>query len=333
LYGEGSKSLFPAKSPGNLLAELYHNYIKACNQAFCLYLCYLIFGNVKKPQWITIGAAVVLVAGLFIFGRTVPNKRTVVAEQHSADDGHDHGPAPTVVTIDTILQLAKKELTAEQVVRLNTLENSISRGDVREQQLHVYHQLARFWADSAHIFEPYAWYNAEAARLENSEKKLTFAARLFLENLQNDQVAARRQWKALQAKDLFERSLKINPDNDSAKVGLGACYLFGGISERPMEGIAKILEVVNKDSTNLYAQMTLVTGSMISGQYDKAASRLETINRVKPGDLNTLLLLADLQERMNNKANAISWYEQCLLVAKEAELKKAINERITDLKK
>jgi hypothetical protein len=87
----------------------------------------------------------------------------------------------------------------------------------------VYHQLAKFWHDSANSWEPYAWYTAEAARLENSEKNLTFAAHLFLDNLIRDDVAERRKWKALQAKDLFERSLKLNPVNDSSKVGLGAC--------------------------------------------------------------------------------------------------------------
>lgn len=288
---------------------------------------------VKKPQWITAGVALLLTAGIFVFGRTVPKKEIITPAVHSADDGHDHGPAQAAVTIDTILQLAKKGLSADQVVRVNTLENSISRGDVKDQQLHVYHQLARFWADSAGVFEPYAFYNAEAARLENSEKKLTFAARLFLENLQNDEVAARRQWKAMQAKDLFERSLKINPANDSAQVGLGACYLFGGISEMPMEGISKILAVVERDSTNLYAQMMLVKGSMISGQFDKAVSRLETIHRVNPNDIDALLLLAEIPERLGKKATAISWYEKSLLVAKEDELRRAIEKRIAELKK
>lgn len=286
----------------------------------------------KKPQWITLVAGILLTAGLFLFGRTVPKNKVIATEQHSADDGHDHGPAPAAISIDTILTLAKKQLTAEQVVRINTLENSISRGDVKDQQIHVYHQLARFWADSIGVFEPYAWYNAEAARLENSEKNLTFAARLFLDNLQNDEVAQRRQWKALQAKDLFERSLMINPGNDSAKVGLGATYLFGEISATPMEGILKIREVAEKDSTNLYAQMMLAKGSLISGQYDKAITRLETINRINPADLDVLLLLAEVNERMGNKTKAISWYKASLPFVKQAELKAAIEKRMKDLK-
>jgi tetratricopeptide (TPR) repeat protein len=290
---------------------------------------------VKKPQWITIGAAVLLTAGIFLFGKTIPKKKAIVTEntEHGPDDGHDHGPVQAAITIDTILNLAKKELTNEQVVRLNTLENSISRGDVKDQQLHVYHQLARFWADSAHVFETYAWYIAEAARLENSEKNLTFAARLFLENLQNDEVERRRTWKALQAKDLFERSLMINPDNDSAKVGIGACYLFGNISSAPMEGIAKIREVVEKDSTNIYAQLTLVKGSLISGQYDKAISRLQTVIRIEPGNVEALLLLADLYERTGKKAEAITWYQKSLPYVKLQEAKKAIEKRIEELRK
>jgi tetratricopeptide (TPR) repeat protein len=288
---------------------------------------------VKKPQLITIGIALLLTAGIFIFGRTVPKKKAIAATEHGPNDGHDHGAGQSAISIDTILNMAKKQLTTEQVVRINTLENSITRGDVKDQQLHVYHQLARFWADSAHVFEPYAWYNAEAARLENSEKNLTFAAQLFLENLQNDDVEGRRQWKAMQAKDLFERSLKINPDNDSAKVGLGACYLFGSISAAPMEGILKIREVVEKDSTNLYAQMMLVKGSLISGQYDKAISRLETVNRIKPDNIDAILLLAEVYERMNDKKNAISWYQKCLQFAKQPELKMAIEKRIEELKK
>ena len=287
-----------------------------------------IFYYVKKPQWITIGLAIALVAGIFIFGKRVPPKKIAQAAAH--EPGANTTPG---ISIDSILSLAKKHLSSEQVVRLNTLENSISRGDVKEQQLKVYHQLAHFWADSAGVFEPYAWYQAEAARLENSEKSLTFAARLFLDDLQNDEIAQRRTWKALQAKDLFERSLKINPDNDSVKVGLGACYLFGDISATPMEGILKIREVVEKDSTNLYAQMMLVRGSLISGQYDKALSRLQTVNRLQPGNTDAMLLLADVYERMGDKTNAVSWYQKSLQFIKQPEVRTAIKKRIEELTK
>ncbi len=286
----------------------------------------------KKPQWITAGIGITFVALILLFGKTIPEKKPgKPAEQEQ--NNTDNTTTSATISIDTILTLAKKQLSPEQVVRVNTLENSISRGAVMDQQLHIYHQLARFWFDSVKVFEPYAWYQAEAARLENSEKSLTFAAQLFLDNLQIDEVAQRRQWKALQAKDLFERSLKINPENDSAKVGLGACYLFGGISATPMEGIMKIRAIVEKDSTNIYAQLMLARGSVMSGQYDKAAGRLEIVNRLQPANIDAILMLADVYERMNNKTDAITWYQKSLPLVRQADLKKEIEKRIGELRK
>ena len=286
----------------------------------------------KKPQWITIVVAVFLTGAIFIFGRTVPNKKKTIAETHSENDGHEHGPV-NAITIDSILEVAKKQLNNEQVTRINMLENSISRGDVKNQQLKVYHQLSHFWGDSMRFFPPYAWYEAEGARLENSEKTLTFAAHLFLENLQHEQDPRLVKWEALQAKDLFERSLKVNPDNDSSKVGLGACYLFGNISASPMEGLGKIREVVEKDSTNAYAQMTLVKGSLISGQIDKAINRLLIVNRLYPDNIEAILLLAETYERKADKDAAAEWYRKSLLYIKRPDARMEIEKRIAELKK
>ena len=284
----------------------------------------------KKPQFITLGAGILLLATILLFGKTLPGKNRNTSVTNKNDSS---GSAGQVISIDSILASAKKQLSPEQVTRLNSLEHSISRGAVKDQQLHVYHQLARFWFDSARIFEPYAWYEAEAARLENSEKSLTFAAQLFLDNLQADEMVPRRQWKALQAKDLFERSLKINPDNDSAKVGLGACYLLGGISSTPMEGIMKIREVAETDSTNTYAQIMLARGSVMSGQYDKAVGRLETVHRLQPANLDATLMLADVYERMGDKPRAITWYQKSISLLKQGDLIKEIEKRIEELRK
>jgi cytochrome c-type biogenesis protein CcmH/NrfG len=237
------------------------------------------------------------------------------------------------LSTDSILAQSKARLSTDQAIRVSELENSISRGDVRNQQLQVYHQLAHFWSDTARIFEPYAWYEGESARLENSEKSLTFAAHLFLDNLRAEDNPALRTWKALQAKDLFERSLKINPRNDSSQVGLGACYIFGNISETPMEGILKIREVVERDSTNAYAQMMLGNASMLSGQYDKAIIRFETVLRLQPANLEAMLILAEAYERKDEKQPAIQWYQKSLPLIKMDEVRKEVENRINELKK
>jgi cytochrome c-type biogenesis protein CcmH/NrfG len=100
-----------------------------------------------------------------------------------------------------------------------------------------------------------------------------------------------------------------------------------------MEGILKIREVVEKDSTNTYAQMMLAKGSMISGQFDKAISRLQTVNRLQPGNVEAILMLADVNERMNRKEAAAEWYQKSLQFISRQDVRQEIEMRITELKK
>ena len=281
----------------------------------------------SKSQWTTAGIAVIFVLGLYaatqnnLFGPPKNKKKPVAAVS-----------SQTSFTTDSILLQAKENLTPEQVTRINFLEHSISRGSVKDQQLHVYHQLASFWDDTVKIFEPYAYYTAEAARLENSEKSLTFAAHLFLNRLKNEQNPEVRQWEVLQAKDLFERSLKINPVNDSSKVGLGATMLYGGLVA-PMEAIGKIREVADKDSTHVYAQMTMGEASLVSQQYEKALSRFSRVARMHPNHVEAIFRAAETSERMGKKKEAADWYSKLLPYINNAAMKKEVEARIAELNK
>jgi predicted Zn-dependent protease len=289
----------------------------------------------KKPQWITLSIAVLLVIGLFaatqgsLFGHKKGKKAPPAPA--AAADAHEHS-----LTTDSILYYAKQNLPQAQVARLTFLENSIVRGDVAEQKLHLMHQLAKYWSDSARAFTPmawypYAWYTAEAARLENSEKSLSFAAHLFLAALAREEGHQIKNWEAEQAKDLFERSLKLNPQNDSAKVGLGATILYGG-HEAPMTGISMIREVVERNPDHVFAQLTLGEASLMSGQLDKAAERFTTVLQHQPGNLQAALLLADTYERMNKKEEAVQAYRKALPHITIPEMKKEVEKRINDLK-
>jgi cytochrome c-type biogenesis protein CcmH/NrfG len=156
---------------------------------------------------------------------------------------------------------------------------------------------------------------------------------LFLNGLQTDENPAVKHWKAHQAQDLFERALKLNPANDSSQVGLGATLLFGEIAATPMEGILKIREVVQRDSNNVYAQMTLGQASLLSGQLDKAVERFEKVIRLQPKNLEAMLSLAEAYERMGNNKEAVLWYQKSLPLSNVPGLREEVEKRITDLSK
>ena len=125
------------------------------------------------------------------------------------------------------------------------------RGNVREQKAEVFKQIASFYRDTAHLLLPFAYYTGEAAKLENSEKSLTFAARFFLENARKQDDEGLKKWMANESKELFEKALVLDPGDDSLKVGLGSCYIFGNIADNPMQGIMMIREVADRDPSNM----------------------------------------------------------------------------------
>ncbi len=270
-------------------------------------------------------AGLILVASLFFFGRTVEkktNKPASTATQISAE----------TFNITRFISQSKEKLTPQQAVTLGKLENSITRGDVMNQQVEANKQLAAFWKDSMHSFEPYAYYLSNAVKLENSEKNLTFAAQLILDNLRGEQDQVKLSWKAEQAIGLFEQAIKLDPESDDLKIGLGSCYIYGkGRSGRPeeaMKGIQQLLSVVRKDSSNMKAQLVLGVGGFVSGQYDKAIDRLTKVVKEQPGNLEAIAFLADAYASKGEKAAAIKWYLIMKRVANSPEYDKEIDQRI-----
>jgi thioredoxin-like negative regulator of GroEL len=277
----------------------------------------------NKQQIILVSSGALLFCVIYFFGNTIPPKNSP-GEVAAAVDSN-------AVTINSILTASRQQLTASQQSKVSMLEAAVVRGDVKEQQIKVYHQLAAFWRDSAHLLIPATWYTGEAAKLENSEKNLTFAAHLYLDGVRKIEEPGLRKWMALQAKELFEKSLQLNPNNDSSKVGLGSCYLFGGISPAPMQGIALIREVADRDPNNMYAQFTLGLGSLMSGQLDKATERLLKVAQNEPGNLEAILLLAESYERKGEKENAVKWYTASKKLIRNPEAIKDIDDRIKTL--
>ncbi len=280
----------------------------------------------KRQQLFLVGGGLALFLLIFFFGKTIPPKKDTSATPMQQAAGNKS------ISTTEIIATAKQKLNSAQNERLISMENAVIRGDVKEQKIHIYHQLAHYWKDSIHAFEPYAYYTAEAAKLENSEKSLTFAAQLFVDNLIGSNDAPMQNWLATNAKVLLDKVLEINPTNDSAKIGIGACYLFGNISTSPMEGIMKVREIVQKNPNNLYAQLVLGLGGKKSGQYDKAIEHFTVIINKQPGNVEALFQLAECNELKGDKPNAIKWYEALKKQINNDQIKEELDKRIQSLK-
>jgi hypothetical protein len=157
---------------------------------------------VKKQQLILAGGGVLLLVLLYFFGNTVPPANSSNQEQTTTQQN-----APAAAT--DVLATAKSNLTAAQSEKITQLENAVVRGNVKDQQILVYNQLARYWQDTLQRPDISAYYLGEAAKLENSEKNLNFAARLLLQYLMSEENPGLQTWLATNAKALFELQFLI----------------------------------------------------------------------------------------------------------------------------
>jgi tetratricopeptide (TPR) repeat protein len=279
-----------------------------------------------KQRIILASIGAIFLIFLFIFGKTESPKIPEIAKVESALPAFD---------VQTAIRQEKQKLNSDQLLYITNLENGITRGDLKKQEKNQYTSLADFWKDSVSSFVPYAYYLSESAKLENSKKSLTFAARLILENMRRETRSDVKVWEAQTAAGLFEKALLLDPDNDDLKVGLGSCYVYGegmvGDASQTMKGIQQLLAVVKKDSNNMQAQLVLGIGAVISNQTDKAIERLNKVASFDPHNLEAVSWLADAYAANGDKKNAIKWYEQSKHLVNNPEFSKEIDARIKTL--
>ena len=213
------------------------------------------------------------------------------------------------VNFEQIMAAIKKTLPERQVSFIEKEQNKLAGSKTKSDSLLIQKGLIKYFNDSIHNFLAEAYYLKNVALLDNSEKNLTFAAQLLVDSMMITNQPAVQNWLASNAKELFERSLELNSSNDSSKIGLASCYIFGNVDNNPMKGILPLREIVQRNPDNVYAQMVLGLGGRKSGQYDKAIERFTLIVTKHPDNLEAMINLAECYELKGDKENAIKWYE------------------------
>ena len=100
-----------------------------------------------KQQWLVAIGSIILLFGLYFFGRTKPNPKGVT--QTTSDT------ASSISGPSQMLEQAKKQLKPNQLATILGMENGITRGDLVTQRIAMNGQLAAYWRDSVGNRLPY----------------------------------------------------------------------------------------------------------------------------------------------------------------------------------
>ena len=133
------------------------------------------------------------------------------------------------------------------------------------------------------------------------------------------------------AAESYESAIALDPKDLESKAALAAVYTDG--QGEVMRGVQLLRQILEEDPDNVAANLTLGRFSIMSGQYDKAVLRLETVLRNEPDNLETLIYIADAYRSLGEDAKAEEALVKAAEVATDEELRNEINNRLEEIKK
>lgn len=283
----------------------------------------------RTVHYITIVAAAGLIALLYWGGNTKPPKKA--GENQPAAGAMGAMPHSTLVpaSFDSIQDASVKELPEHAAKELAAIRKDIDATSDSAHLAPFFVNMAKLWQEHKNL-PMAAYYYALAAKLENSEKSLNFAGQLFLDLVHETTVPGIQLWEAQQAVACFQRSLDINPANDTVKMALAAGYIEG--TGETMQGVQLLLGITREKPDNIPANLMLGRLSVQSGQFDKALGRFEAVLKQDPANTEALYFIAEAYKGKGDKQKAIEYLEQCKKVVNKPEFSRDIDQYINSFK-
>jgi len=285
----------------------------------------------RPAHYITLAVAIALTGLLYWGGNTIPPAKPKGDANTPPMAGGMPSGSNTVkpASFDSILAASRKQLSKTAADSVKTVENELAAISDSSQMAAVFLRLAHTWEINKQL-PVAAYYGAKAAKLENSEKKLNFAGQFFLELMHDAGSPGIQMWAAQEAIDCFNRSMAINPNNDTTKMALASAYIEGG--GQPMQGVQLLLGIVREKPGNVPAGMMLGKLAIQSGQYDKAITRFEGLLQADPKNTEAMYFLAEAYKGKGDKRKAIELFEQCKKLVNKPEFSKDIDQYINTFK-
>ena len=285
----------------------------------------------RATHYITIVIAIALIALLYWGGNTVPPaKKPDAAMQPAADGATTQGPnTMKAASFDSIISASRTQLPKTVADTVLSIENELTAMHDSSRMAAVFNRLSGVW-ERGKQFQVAAYYSSKAAKLENSEKKLTFAGQIFLQLMENESTPSMQAWDAAQAAGCLEQSLKLNDKNEDTKLALATAYIEG--TGEPMRGVQILLAITRENPDDIPANLLLGRMSIQSGQFDKAVGRFEKILKLDPENTEAMFFLAEAYEGTGNKQKAKELLEKCKSKVDNPDFSREIDEKLNSLK-
>ena len=137
-----------------------------------------------------------------------------------------------------------------------------------------------------------------------------------------------------QARESYQRSLDLDPDNVDASISLATTYLEGPQdgTNMSMQGVSILLGIVEENPDNVRAQLILGRYGIVSSQFDKAIERLEKVVALDSNNTEAYFFLGEAHKGKGDTIQAIDFFEKCKALVEDPQFKQQIDAYIEELK-
>ena len=253
-----------------------------------MYLCRRKLTRVMKEKFVVLLVAVVLVVLMFQLPRVVVNNdsgmeaEAAPAEQQGKETPHNDFVDPEITQrIDSVKRLWKHDDFSEN--------NAIFASYLGDQYL----QLSRY--DSAITY--FEWLNEHFPDRENKEK----TANAYFQAFGFAMNTKQRQEYSDMARKLYQELIEESPEDLSLQNKLAMTYMAG---TSPMEGIALLRKIIEKDPENAEALLNLGILAIQTNQYDRAEEHLTKLVEYHPEHWQGHLMLGAAMLEHGHKEEA-----------------------------
>lgn len=260
-------------------------------------------------HYLAIAAAVLLVIILYSLPKVVVSKKEEQAKEgavrdaakapandehseaeHSENDGHNHAAEVSPEKRANISKLSKDFKSAS---------DQKSKADYAGKLAEIYNSIGKF--DSSAIFQ-----EANADFYKSAESYGKAADRYFDVAGVASTAEARAKFQN-KARELYEKALKVSPNNGDIKAKLAMTWVD---SDSPMKAIGILREVLAAEPENQTAIYNLGLLSMQSQQWDKAVTRFEQLLKLNPKNAKAQFYMALSLKESGQKAKAIEAFKK-----------------------
>jgi tetratricopeptide (TPR) repeat protein len=262
-----------------------------------------------KPQLIFILVAIVAIATLYLTTNITRSKQKAAKTEESTNV-HDNKNSETINwnTIETL-----------ELVKLNTKDSTILSKIIANKNTS---DEINFWQQRNKMLQvANVWVKNTKTDTQNDSLANATGLALVAAAEQSDESTSTEL--ATLAATYFKQAQTLQPDNTKYAINLAKTIVKSGI-EPPMVGIKLLLDIVQKDSMQLEANIELAKFAMVSGQYDKAQIRIEKLEKMYKNNLDVLLLQTKLLVETNKTAEAKAMIDKCINMASSESEKEKI---------